>query len=178
MQNELSNEFASFEQLLGASAPYQTTDLLLRFLLGGHFALDLGQYQRNLLEPTEQGPFNREFSRQFAVAQMFDLMLKGLSFSITSEAWEAGVRDYATSGYDLGYRFRLLGASGRLNIGSSFSIYKYDYYELLGERSEVRTNYLIAKVPVGAGLSLDGRYEKEIGEETYTTTRMGVRYDF
>ena len=177
-ENELSNELSSFEQLLGASQPYQTTDLLLRWLFATHFALDLGTYKRSMLEEVTASPFNREYQRDFAVFQVLNLPMEGLSVSLTTETWKSELREFSTNGYDVGYRFRLMGQAGRVNAGSSFHIYQYDYYAELGERTEVRTNYLSAKVPVGFGTSINARYEAETGDETYKTARLGVRYDF
>lgn len=179
-QDERTTELSPFADVVGRSAPYETYDLRARKLFGDRFALDLGHIRRSLLDPpADQGPFDRQFRRTSLGAELLDLGMNGLSWTVTAELWESATRKFRTAGTDLSYAVKRIGQrEAKVSLGSSFSLYRYDYYATLGVREQVRLYYCSAQYPVGAGFSANAAFEHEHGIEDYDTLRLGMRYDF
>ncbi|HSA79045.1 MAG TPA: hypothetical protein VLG72_09330 [Nitrospirota bacterium] len=176
-QNELSNELSLFFAVMGTSSPYQSIDVKLRKLFGAHYALDVGYFKRSLLEENQESAFDRDFSRTFLLFEIIDLPKDGLSFTLTGERWETNGREYSSAGFDVGYAFKNK-KSASINVGTYYSLYKYDYYIEEGLRQNVRTYYLSGRYPLGRGFSINGSYEYESSIENYQTLKLGMRYDF
>jgi hypothetical protein len=179
-QNELSNELSLFFDVIGQSAPYQSFDIKIRKFFAGFIAVDLGYFKRALLDAAaDRGPFDREFTRKYFDVELSDLFAPGLSWTGIAEWWESGQRTFRTVGQDLTYAFKKKsGKQAKVSAGTSYSLYKYDYYIDLGAREQVRTYYLTAKYPLGAQVSVNAGYEYEHGIEIYQTIKAGMRYDY
>lgn len=183
-QDQLTTDLSPFTDVLGPSQPFQSLDVKARQLLGRHVTADLGYFERKLLDGSDQNAFNREYTRVFAVLGISDLIRQGLSFSLTGDRWEMSTTsssekpsEYST-GADLGYAFKRQGRRGQVNAGTYYSLYRYDYYAQLGERTRVRVYYLNGKVPLGAYYSVNVSYEYENGMDDFQTARIGLRRDF
>jgi hypothetical protein len=176
-ENELANELSHYYDVLGQSSPYQSYDVKLRKLLGAHYAIDLGYFKRELLEESQTSSFDRDFSRTFILFEVMDLPGDGISFTLTGERWYTKGRDYNSSGLDMGYRFKNM-KNASVNVGTYYSLYKYDYYNELGLRQNVHTYYVNGKMPLGKGVSINSSYEYEDSIEKYQTFKLGMRYDF
>ncbi|HAK60033.1 MAG TPA: hypothetical protein DCO77_06560 [Nitrospiraceae bacterium] len=177
-QNELSNELASYYDVLGQSDPFQSIDVKIRKFLGPRFAIDLGYFARELINNQVESAFNREYQRAFVVFDAMDVFYDGLSLSLIGESWETSDREYAAAGFDARYRRKKDKKSATINVGTYFSLYKYDYYFQLGEREAVRTFYVNGKMPLSAALSVRARYEYEDSIENYHSLKIGMGYDF
>ena len=176
-QNELSTELSSFFDVLGQSFPYQSYDVKVRQLFGEHYAFDLGYFKRTLLDASQENFFNHDYSRSFVLLELIDLPARGVSLTLTGERWETQNREYNSAGFDLGYAFNKP-RNASINVGTYYSLYKYDYYIELGNRDNVRTYYLNGRFPLGKSLSINGSYEYEKSLENYQTLKLGMRYDF
>ena len=176
-QNELSNELSLYFAILGKSSPYQSIDVKFRKLFGLHYAVDVGYFKRGLLEEDQESAFDKDFSRAFLLFELIDLLKDGLSFTLTGEQWETTGRHYSSAGIDIGYAFKNK-KSASINVGTYYSLYKYDYYIEEGLRENVRTYYINGRYPLGKSLSINGSYEYEAGIENYQTMKLGLRYDF
>lgn len=176
-QNELSTDLAPYSDVLGQSEPFHSLDVKLRWLFGGDYAVDVGLFRRQLLAETDEGPFNRDYRRYYSVLDVDNLWFERFSVSLVAERWDAGTREVSTGGCELAYRTAAADAA-RYSAGSYYSIYKYDYYVELGERTRVRTYYVKADVPLGGGYSVNGAYEYEDAGDRFQTLKVGTRYDF
>lgn len=176
-QNELSNELSLYFDVLGKSSPYQSFDVKLRKLFGPHYAVDVGYFKRALLEENQESAFDRDFSRTFLLLEIIDLLKDGLSFTLTGERWETSGREYSSAGFDVGYAFKNK-KNASINVGTYYSLYKYDYYIEEGLRQNVRTYYVNGRYPLGRGFSINGSFEYESSIENYQTLKLGMRYDF
>jgi len=177
-QNELSNEFSLFYDVVGRSAPFQSFDIKVRKFFAERVAVDLGYFKRELLDASDEGSFNKEYKRMFLDVEVMDLFLNNLSGTILAEQWESQGRSYDAVGADLSYKIKRNKKEARVSIGTNYSLYKYDYYAELGVREQVRTYYLTGKYPLNNGFSVNGAYEYEHSFEKYQTLRLGMRYDF
>jgi hypothetical protein len=176
-QYELSNELSLFYAVMGKSSPYQSIDLKLRKLFGLHYAVDIGYFKRGLLEEDAESALDRDYHRYFMMFEIIDLPKDGLSFTLTGEQWETNGREYSSAGFDMGYAFKNK-KNASVNIGTYYSLYKYDYYIEQGVRDNVQTYYVNARYPLGKGFSINGGYDFESSIENYQTLKLGMRYDF
>ena len=176
-QNELSNELSLFYAVMGTSSPYQSIDVKLRKFFGLHYAVDVGYFKRGLLEENQESDLDRDYSRTFMMFEIIDLLKDGLSFTVTGEQWKTNGREYSSAGLDVGYAFKNK-KSASINVGTYYSLYKYDYYIEEGLQQNVRTYYVNGRYPLGSGLSINGSYEYESSIENYQTLKLGMRYDF
>jgi hypothetical protein len=177
-QYELSNELSTYFDVMGPYYPYESYDIKLRKMFGVHFAIDLGYFERSLLDTQQENAFNHAYRRTYAVIDLIDVLHDGLSFSLIGEQWKAGSQQYESAGFDAGYAFKKGRRSPKVNAGTYYSLYKYDYYILLGERTKVRTYYAKFELPFAQHYSVNGSYEFESGIEDYQTAKLGIRYEF
>jgi hypothetical protein len=177
-QNELSNELSLYYDVLGQSRPYQSFDGKVRKLFGRHVALDLGYFTRSLLEGTDENALNRSYRRYYAVVELSDVLREGLTFSLVGEHWATTSRELNSGGLDAAYSFTSASRNARINAGTYYSLYKYDYYVMLGERQQVRTYYVKGKIPLSRNYFLSGSYEYEDSIENYQTAKVEISYAF
>jgi hypothetical protein len=109
---------------------------------------------------------------------VIDPFVDRLSISLTGEQWKAGPQRVNSTGADVSYAFKSGRRSPKLSVGSYYSLYKYDYYISLGERTNVRTYYVKAAYPFAQRYAVNGSYELERGLEDYKTAKLGIRYEF
>ena len=174
-QYEQSNELSPMYDVMGASYPYHTVDLKLRKLIGSRYAVDLGYSRRTVLDSANVGQFNRDFSRTSAAFSMSDLFLANLSLTVNGDRWTSDANEYLAGGIDVTYAFK---RSGRVSVGSYYSLYKYDETYYLGEHDRVRTYYISTRIPIARQFSMNASYELEKGVDTFDVMKAGVRYDF
>ncbi len=177
-QNELANEFAVYYDVIGRSEPFQSIELKAHQLLGAHLALDLGLFFRGLLSAQTEGPFNRQYLKASAGVELIDLPVAGLSVFVPGELWKAGDNAYYSTGVSVSYHRQLNGKRAAIEAGTYYSLYKYDYYDLLGELENAQTYYLKLRVPMGRYFVLQGGYEYEQGLEGFHSLNLGVRGEF
>jgi hypothetical protein len=177
-QYEQSNELSTYFDVMGPYYPFESYDIKLRKMFGVHYAIDLGYFQRSLLDTQQEGAFNRAYRRAYAVVDLIDILREGLSFSLIGEQWKAGPQQFGSTGLDAGYAFKKGRRSPNVHAGTYYSLYKYDYYSSLGERTKVRTYYAKFEYPFAQRYSVNGSYEIEQGLEDYQTAKLGIRYEF
>jgi hypothetical protein len=178
VQNELSSEASPLFEVLGRSNPYQSYDVKFRKAFGPRVFLDLGYFQRSLIDSSQENALNHAFSRTYAVLGLNDIFINRLSLSLTDEEWKSGPQFYNSTGIDAGYALKPGRRSLKFNVGSYYSLYKYDYYISLGERTMVRTYYGKFEYPFAARFTLNCGCEFEQGPEKYQTAKLSIRYDF
>ena len=178
-QNELTNEFALFYDVIGRSSPYESYDVKLRQFIATRIAIDAGYFSRKLLKETDQSVFDKDFSRAFVDVELSGCVLAGLSCMAIGEQWKSKNNKYDSMGFDASYAWRRKnGKEAKISVGTYYSLYKYDYYIDPGVRDKVRTYYLNVQHPFTKAFSMNGGYEYEDSIENYTTVKVGMRYDF
>lgn len=183
-QAEQSNALSPFVDVAGHSDPYQSIEVKLRQFLGKRYAVNLAYFKRDLIGDSLPGTFNREYTRSAAGLEVNDLIMNDLVLTLSGDQWRspgspaAADRTSTSGGADIGYSFGKKGSITRINAGTYYSLYKYDYYLQLGERTNVRTYYLNTKVPVVKQVALSLGYELERSIEKHQTFKAGIRYDF
>jgi hypothetical protein len=183
-QAEQTNALSPFVDVMGYSDPYQSFEVKLRQFFGKRYAVNLAYFKRELIGDSLPGTFNREYTRSAAGFEVGDLFIANLSLTLSGDQWRspgspaATERTYTSGGADIGYAFGKKGSMTRINAGTYYSLYKYDYYLQLGERTNVRTYYLNTTIPVVKQVALNLGYEYEHSIEKYQTFKAGIRYDF
>jgi hypothetical protein len=178
IQSVQSNPLSPFVDVMGPTTPFQLIEVKVRQFFGTRYAVDLAYSRRDLIGSDPPGEFNHEFSRATAGFEISDLLTRNLSLTLTGDAWRSDGRDYTSGGADIGYSFGKKGKLAKINAGTYYSLYKYDYYQQLGEQDRVRTYYVTVKAPLARQLSLNVNYEYEQTIENFQTLRTAIRYDF
>jgi hypothetical protein len=173
-----SNPLSPFVDVVGASEPFQTTEVKVRQFIGKRYAVDLLFAKRDLIGDAVPGAFNREYTRAAAGFEVGDLFFRNLTLTLTGDQWKSQERSSSAGGADLGYTFGKKGAMAKVNVGTYYSLYKYDYTLQPNEQDDVRTYYVSAKVPVAKQVALSLSYEFERSLEDFQTIKAGIRYDF
>jgi hypothetical protein len=150
----------------------------VRQFFGNRYAVDLSYYKKDLIGNDPPGDFNHEYSRVTAGLEISDLLLRNLTLTLTGDRWRSDGQDFTTGGADIGYSFGRKGSMAKINAGTYYSLYKYDYYQQLGEHDRVRTYYLTMRAPLAKKMSLNVNYEYEQSLEKFQALRTGIRYDF
>ena len=173
-----SNPLSPFVDVVGSSEPFQTTEVKVRQFFGKRYAFDIVYARRDLVGDAQPGQFNREYTRAAAGFEVDDLFVRKLVLTLTGDGWKSDGRSSGAAGVDIGYAFGKKGALAKVNVGTYYSLYKYDYYLQPSERTDVRTYYLTAKVPVAKHVAVNLNYEFEQSLEDYQIFKAGIRYDF
>lgn len=178
IQPEQSNSLSPFVDVVGRSDPYQSYEIKLRQFFAKRYAFDIAYVKRELTGNGMPGAFNREYSRSAAGFEVSDLFIANLNLTFTADQWRSPGQSFTSGGADIGYSFGKKGGMTRINTGTYYSLYKYDYYLQLGERTNVRTYYVKTKVPVMKQVAMSLGYEYEESIEKFQTFKAGIRYDF
>jgi hypothetical protein len=172
-----SNPLSPFVDVMGSSEPFQTTEVKVRQFFGKRYAFDIVFAKRDLVGDAKSGQFNRDYTRAAAGFEIDDLFVRNLVLTLTGDEWKSDGRSSGAAGVDIGYAFGKKGVLTKINAGTYYSLYKYDYYLQPSEKTDVRTYYLAARVPVAKQVALSLRYEFEQSLDDYQTFKAGIRYD-
>lgn len=177
-QEELSNELSIFHDIVGTTHQYESYDIKLLKSINKNYALDIGFYDRSLIDDRDAGRFNRDYSRLFASLDIIETIMPGLTFSVIAEIWDTGDNSYESAGLDATYAFKRQGKRAVIQAGTYYSLYKQSIYAELGERQSVQSYYAKLVLPLTGAYTASGKYEYEDGMENFHTLSFGVRYDF
>lgn len=185
-QNQLAIDIDPFTQALLALNPYWQTRLTIQKSFLTYFDLIAGGTVRQLFDPQDIAPNNREFASAFATLSSSGWLASGLEMDLTWEAYDAhkfGGTTQTVSG-DVGYRYRREIAENKfkdlwmVQAGSSYSLYKYDYF-LAQEVMRTRTWYAKAWWKITDWARLDARFEHEssdVGEYSLFASSVRLQY--
>jgi hypothetical protein len=178
IQSVQSNPLSPFVDVAGPTIPFQQYEIKVRQFFGTRYAVDFSFYKKDLIGNDPPGDFNHEYSRVTAGLEIADLLLRNLTLMLTADEWNSDGQDFLSGGADIGYSFGRKGTAAKINAGTYYSLYKYDYYQQLGEHDRVRTYYLTMRAPLAKQLFLNLNYEYEKSLENFQSLRTGIRYDF
>lgn len=173
-QKDLAVPLDPFYATLFDSFPYREAGFSVGKGLGEDWYLQAGAELRRVVEDGDVGPFNRDFDRWFATASAEDLLPQAIAISATAEVWDGSDERFETWGLDLQRDF---GEDWRADLGSYFSLYKFDFY-LDEEHEHVRTWYAGLRHQATKALSVRVRYELEHDDEQdFQTVRVGMTWE-
>ena len=174
-QRDLALEFDPFYALLLEQEPYNQVDALVSKGFGDHFGIDVGITARQLDDDGDVGPNNREFERYYVTPSVYDVLLDGLTASVTFDKWDDSDNDIETWGFDVSQK---LDERWTASAGTFYSLYKFDI-GTASEREDVRTYYIRFDWDVRDDLRLDVDYQYEEDDfEEYSTLRLGAAWSF
>ena len=137
--------------------------------------LEAGADFRLLEDQGDESDYNHEFSRYFASASVWDVFAEGLEANVTGEVWDAAGNDYTSLSGEVGYQII---EEVKASVGTSYSLYKYDYY-LDSEREDIQTYYSKVRYEPWKSTRLELGYEFEQDDyDDYHTVNMKVTYRF
>lgn len=172
---DLSIEFSPFNEQLGQVEPYHEGYADVRKKLGEHLWLGAGGAVRELARDSDEGPYNHEFRRIFALADANDWPNEGLLVSLRGDLYLSDAEDQTFQGsLDITQELGAVTAG----VGTSYAYFKFDEF-FLEERENVRSYYANVeyKAPGGFRPRLSYAYEVD-DEDEYHVVRLDARVTF
>ena len=156
-------------------SPYRQLDATLRREVLPGVELGVGADLRRLRDEADQSAFNREFERGHVDVTWSDVLLRGLSLSVSGSYWNSSGEDFRTATGELAYR---PDNTLRAVIGSSYDLFLYDVFDAR-ERVHVRSYYVRLDRRLGAALRVDGSYELQRDDlDEFHLFRLGMTWTF
>lgn len=174
-QRELVVELDPFFSALNEYFPFRQFGALVGKGLHPNLRAQVGADLRRVSDSADVGIFNRDYDRWFATLSTPDLLIDGLTLSVTADYWDADQQDVRSWGGDASMR-----CDDRLtaSLGTYYSLYKYDLL-LNQERDHVRTYYVKVRHVASKALAVDLGYELEDNDlDLYHMLRLGVTWRF
>ncbi len=166
----------SFYPILKDYLPYREYRLTASKGIGEHVNLDAGVDLRRLTHAETASAFNHEFDRYYTTLEVFDLVTKGTSFSLTGDKWVSQGRQTGSLAADLTVP---IAKKSKASVGSAHYLYKYDYYSDQ-ERTDVQTYYVKFEHAFSRTLraSVDYSFEHDSSSTNYNELRFEVLCSF
>lgn len=172
---DLSIQFTPLDEVLGKYEPYHELLLDARKGMGDHLSFTAGVARRELDNEHDEGPFNHEFTRVFASADLVELPWDGFGATVLGE-WYGSDSDEETwqvSG-DLSQKL----GDVTLGAGTSYARYRFDEF-FLEERENVRTYFGTLEWRAAKWIRPRLGYEfTDDDEERYHVARCDIRLSF
>ncbi len=161
-------ELDPFSSALHDIAPHTLWSAAVHQGLGEAFTASVGYARRDLVDQSDESPFNHEYSRGFATLSFDDWPWEGAGGFITADDWDSTGDSSRTFSGGLSQDF---GRRVRVSVGSAYSLYEYDYL-LEEERQQVRTFYVNVEGPMRGRtrLRIGYEYERDPFDEYHVVT--------
>jgi hypothetical protein len=118
-------ELSPFAAVISEVAPYWTGTFELHRDLGGGVDGGLGYSRRWLDNEDDEGPYDREFSRWYALLTVEDFLVEHLEAGTRGDYWDADESRLFAGGFFLAWD---QDADSRFEVGSDFAKYRFDVY--------------------------------------------------
>jgi len=174
-QGTLANELDPFTSSTYQLNPYKQGRFLISKGFGESLVLEAGVDARRVSNDADKAEYNHDFERYHFSSTFMDLADTGVDVTATLESLRSTDTDTDTWALNLQ---KELTDDTRLNLGSDYSLYKYDQF-LDTERDHVRSYYVGLRHAWRDNLTMDIDYvyeNDEIGQ--YNTIRIGMRWSF
>lgn len=169
-------EFDPFSQAAFAYFPYRQYRATATKDLGEHASVQAGADLRRLRSSTDEARFNREFERFFLTPSVHDVVVAGLSASLTGEVWSSrGGEDIASVGGELRQE---ISADLDVYFATSYALYQFDLFANR-EKERVRTYAVGADghLREDLRLRLEYAYERDTFDR-YHSVKVGLTWRF
>jgi hypothetical protein len=174
-QQNFANEFDPFFSTLQSYSPFSQYRLQGSKGLTKITRLDAGVDLRQVEDAGDEGPFNRDFDREWVSFVLLDTPWTGLALTATADFWNGDGRDIETWGVDATREFD---GGYRWSLGSSYQLFRYDYFTA-AERDNVRVWYLRMRKQFSRSGSVDLRYDYEdFDDDTFHVVLAGATWRF
>jgi hypothetical protein len=174
-QQALSYALDGYVVFLVPIEPYYQLTVNASQDIGTNFGVDATAAIRQLENPSDEAPYNHEFSRWSLTGRSRDWPSKGWSFSVTGDLWQTSDDDFWTMSGGLTWQ---ASEDVRADLSSAYTLYMID--AVTGEeRERVRLLSLGVRWKVNADLFADGRFTAEDNDiDDFYTFDAGIRYAF
>jgi hypothetical protein len=174
-QRDHAPELDPYFETLQELEPYRQVRIVAAKGFGAHVNVQAGIDVRDVTHSEDEGPFNRDFDRVFAMGTLSELLPGKIDLSLTGEQWDANGSDIESWGLDLSRRF---GNDVRASIGTFYALYKVDSFNV-DEREDVRTYYARARWHRTESTTWDARIDHEdTSQGDFTAFLLGMTWAF
>lgn len=190
-------EFDEFVPIMGGYEPYDQYTIDVYKGIADHMGVNFGISLRELKDESDERSFNHDYERYYLTFSLYDLPIKGLSFSVTGEDYETSGDDVQSLSFDTTYEIK---RNFKISGGTYYSLFKYDSSIAPGltrssdildnefslanslsreERDNVRSYYLKAKKKIFGRWEISGKYEFEkFNTNTFHTLETALKLKF
>jgi hypothetical protein len=154
---------SAYTGLTGQIKPYHNATIDITKGLREDVWISTGIEWRALDSGEDETEFNHSYYNPYIALIIENMLMRGIHFSLQYDFWKVNDHnneDTITSiGGEIGYRKP---QTIHITAGSFFSLYKYDYFNDLDEKTDVYTVYSDVRYYFQPGLYFNGRYELDI----------------
>ena len=173
--DDLTYEYTPYTDILGAYEPYQLFQLTLDKGIGEHLEVGADFMIRELVEKTDETPFDMEYTRSRASVTVMDLPIDDLTATAHFEYWDTDEDDVYSLGGDVRKR---LGKRHALEAGTYYSKFKYNQFTY-DETLNVQTYFMKWRWALSSDMNLQVKGEVEdTDEDTYNSLWVSLSYRF
>ncbi|MFH2063884.1 MAG: hypothetical protein ABIK15_01645 [Pseudomonadota bacterium] len=157
-----------FISLLGPVKPYQQISIYADKGFSEHsFHVSTGLDVRNLLKNENESEYNHSYMHAYIAFDRTDLWSQNLRLTVQADYWrnmDAGTdgKNLWTGGGEMEYGFTPKTAFA---LGSYYSLFTYDYYTDLDEKTDVYSIFSRIRHRIGKSLQIKGEYELDLYDQ-------------
>jgi hypothetical protein len=162
--DDMPTTTSPYTGLVGPIKPYHRVTLdIMKGIYKDYVWLSGGTEWRLLDSGEDESQFNHSYNHEYLALIIEDLLLKGLGLSLQAAYWQVMDDDNEDSIFTLsgGIEYRKP-KKIKLFLGSSYSLYSYDYFADPDEKTDVYTIHSDIRYYVQPRLYFDARYELDI----------------
>ncbi|MBU0991134.1 MAG: hypothetical protein KJ737_01465 [Proteobacteria bacterium] len=160
-----------FLSLLGSIKPYQEMSFQIsKGFERKNLVIWGGGDWRDLLEDNNDSSFNHSYFHAYLALEKSEFFLKDLCLFVQADSWQSMIEQsvieedrsdkrIVTCGGELEYQFS---GKTRFGVGSYYSLYKYDYYSDLNEKTDVYSTFAKIKFVPADSIRLNVEYQLDI----------------
>ncbi|TVM03127.1 MAG: hypothetical protein CV087_06645 [Candidatus Brocadia sp. WS118] len=172
---EQSNNISPFYQLLGTLEPFELISITGYKDLGEKYGISGGYDYRSVIDKDDEDTFNRDYNRTFFSFTVNNVLSQASKAAFTVEYWNVKGIDHTI---DLGVDYDKKFGKFDVGVGTSYSIYKYnfvgsndlqtildnEYTRDIEQKIDVRTYYLRLKYLLTKQSDITMRWTSEISD--------------
>ena len=162
--DDMPTTTSPYTGLVGPIKPYHNITLdMTKGIYKDSIWLSGGTEWRVLDSGEEESEFNHSYNHHYLALITDDLLMKGIEFSLQADYWQVMDDDNEDSIFTLsgGIEYRKP-KKIKLFLGSSYSLFSYDYFADPDEKTDVYTVHSDIRYYVQPKLYFDARYELDI----------------
>ncbi|MDY6933301.1 MAG: hypothetical protein SVZ03_03665 [Spirochaetota bacterium] len=163
LSDNIPTTISPFSGLIGEIKPYHNATIdIMKGIYKDNIFISCGTEIRLLDYDEDETDFNHSYNHEYLAVIIDNLPIKGMHLSTQADFWKVmdnNDQDTIIScSLEVGYTKP---RSLDFLVGSYYSLYKYDYFSNLDEKTDVYTVYSKARYYIVDGLYFDASYELE-----------------
>ncbi|MBU1170676.1 MAG: hypothetical protein KKD44_14035 [Proteobacteria bacterium] len=183
--SQRASALSPFITLLGPVKPYQQVSFqIIKGFDGPNIVIAGGGDWRDLIDANTDSAFNHSFVHGYLSMEKSEFLFTDLSLTVQGDIWQSktdtpdsanGDDRIVSGGGELDYQWN---EKSTLGLGSYYSLYKYDYYSDLNEKTDVYTLFTKIKYLPTDSIRLNAEYQLDIYDIHEHSVRLSTEWQF